>query len=44
MTITTTTFVGKRTRTVALPAGRWLLYPSFIGKKTYFFVTASPAT
>ena len=44
ITITTTTFVGKRTRTVALPAGQWLFYPSFIGKKTYFVVTTSQAT
>ncbi len=44
ITITTTTFVGKRTRTVALPAGQWLFYPSFIGKKTYFVITTSQAT
>jgi hypothetical protein len=38
-TLTSTTFVGKRTRTVALRAGQWFFYPSFVGRKTYFVVT-----
>lgn len=38
-TLTTTTFVGKRTRTVALHAGQWFFYPSFVGRKSYFVVT-----
>ncbi len=39
-TVTGTTFVGKRSVTVALKAGQWFYYPTFIGKKTYFIVVA----
>jgi hypothetical protein len=39
-TLTTTTFTGTRSRTIALKAGQWLFYPTFVGKKTYFIVTS----
>jgi hypothetical protein len=39
-TITTTTYVGKRSATLTLKPGQWFFYPSFVGKKTYFIVTA----
>jgi len=38
--LTTTTFTGKRTKTVTLRAGQWFFYPTFVGKKTYFIVTS----
>lgn len=31
-------FVGKRSTTIALSAGQWFYYPTFVGKKTYFVV------
>jgi hypothetical protein len=31
-------FVGTRKVSVALTAGQWFFYPSFVGKKTYFIV------
>jgi hypothetical protein len=37
-TLTGNGFVGRKTRTVALAAGQWLFYSTFLGKKTYFFV------
>ena len=33
-------FVGKRSRTLVLSPGQWLFYSSFVGKKSYFIVTA----
>ncbi len=39
-TVTGSTFVGTRSVTVVLKAGQWFFYPSFLGKKTYFIVTA----
>ena len=39
-TVTTAGFTGKRSLTVTLTAGQWYYYPSFIGAKTYFFVSA----
>ncbi len=39
-TVTGTAFVGTRSVTVDLMAGQWFFYPSFLGKKTYFIVTA----
>ncbi len=39
-TVTTSPFTGKRSRTLTLSAGQWFFYPSFVGKKTYFIVTA----
>lgn len=38
--ITTTTFTGRRTKTLTLRAGQWLFYPTFVGKKSYFIVTS----
>lgn len=40
ITLTTATFVGKRTATVDLTAGQWFIYPTFVGTKTYFIVAA----
>ena len=40
ITITTTTFTGKRSKTITLRAGQWFFYPTFVGKKTYFIVTS----
>jgi hypothetical protein len=40
VTVTGTSFVGKRTVTVDLKAGQWLFYPSSTGKKSYFVVSA----
>jgi len=37
--VTGAAFVGKHERTVALTAGQWLYYTTFVGKKTYFIVT-----
>jgi hypothetical protein len=31
-------FVGKRSATLELAPGQWFFYPTFVGKKTYFFV------
>ena len=39
-TVTGVGFVGKRTLTLALRAGQWFCYPTFVGKKTYFIVTS----
>jgi hypothetical protein len=39
-TVTGVGFVGKRSLTLALRAGQWFCYPTFVGKKTYFIVTA----
>jgi hypothetical protein len=39
-TIAGVPFVGKRTTTVTLRAGQWFFYPTFVGSKTYFIVTA----
>jgi hypothetical protein len=38
-TVTTARFTGKRSASVILTAGQWYYYPSFIGTKTYFFVS-----
>ena len=40
ITITTTTFTGKRSKTITLRSGQWFFYPTFVGKKTYFIVTS----
>jgi hypothetical protein len=40
VTVTTSPFTGTRSKTLNLKAGQWFFYPSFIGKKTYFIVTA----
>ena len=40
ITITTTTFTGKKKKTLTLKAGQWFFYPTFVGKKTYFIVTS----
>ena len=40
ITITTTTFTGKKQKTLTLKAGQWFYYPTFVGKKTYFIVTS----
>jgi hypothetical protein len=39
--ITTAAFTGKKTKTITLRAGQWFAYPTFVGKKLYFIVTAS---
>jgi hypothetical protein len=39
-TVTAAAFVGKRSVTINLKAGQWFFYPSFVGKKSYFFVLA----
>ena len=39
-TLTGLAFTGARKVTLTLNAGQWLYYPSFVGKKTYFIVTA----
>ncbi len=39
-TVTARTFVGKRSVTINLKAGQWFFYPTFVGKKSYFFVVA----
>lgn len=38
-TVTGAGFTGKRSVSVILTAGQWYYYPSFIGTKTYFFVS-----
>ena len=38
--VTAGTFVGKHTTSITLNRGQWLYYGSFVGKKTYFIVTA----
>ena len=40
ITVTGGTFVGKHTTSITLNRGQWLYYGSFVGKKTYFIVTA----
>jgi hypothetical protein len=40
ITITATTFTGKKQKTLTLKAGQWFYYPTFVGKKTYFIVTS----
>jgi hypothetical protein len=40
LTLTTTAFTGKRTKTVTLHAGQWFFYPTFVGRKTYFIVSS----
>ncbi len=39
-TVTATTFVGTKSVKVDLEAGQWFVYPTFVGKKTFFIVTA----
>jgi hypothetical protein len=39
VTVTTSPFTGKRSRTITMKAGQWFFYPTFVGKKTYFIVT-----
>jgi hypothetical protein len=38
LTVTGTSFVGKRTASVSLSAGQWFFYPTFVGTKSYFIV------
>ncbi|HEX4518972.1 MAG TPA: hypothetical protein VH063_05260 [Gaiellaceae bacterium] len=38
--VTSTTFVGTRSLKLDLRAGQWFVYPTFLGKKTFFIVTA----
>ena len=33
-------FVGKKPKSLTLNRGQWLFYGTFVGKKTYFLVTA----
>jgi hypothetical protein len=40
ITVTGVPFVGKRRVTLNLKAGQWFFYPTFVGAKTYFVVTA----
>jgi hypothetical protein len=40
ITVTSTTFTGKKSKTLNLKAGQWFFYPTFVGKKTYFIVTS----
>jgi hypothetical protein len=40
VTVTTSPFTGKRSRTLTLKAGQWFFYPTFVGKKRYFIVTS----
>ena len=37
-TVTTSPFTGRRKQAIVLGAGQWFVYPSFVGKKTYFIV------
>jgi hypothetical protein len=37
-TVSTVSFVGKRSATLELTAGQWFFYPTFVGHKTYFIV------
>jgi hypothetical protein len=39
--LTAGAFTGKRSKAITLNRGQWLFYGSFVGKKTYFIVTAS---
>jgi hypothetical protein len=38
--LTSGAFVGKKSKELTLNRGQWLLYGTFVGKKTYFLVTA----
>jgi hypothetical protein len=38
--VTSPAFVGKRSKALTLNRGQWLFYGTFVGKKTYFLVTA----
>lgn len=40
VTVTTSPYTGKRSKTLDLKAGQWFFYASFVGKKTYFIVTS----
>ena len=37
-TVTTSPFTGRKKQTIDLGAGQWFVYPTFLGKKTYFIV------
>jgi hypothetical protein len=39
-TVAGASFTGRRTVTIVLKPGQWLFYPTFVGRKTYFVVTA----
>ncbi|HEX4520718.1 MAG TPA: hypothetical protein VH063_14145 [Gaiellaceae bacterium] len=39
-TVTGVSFVGRRSVKVTLTAGQWFFYSTFLGKKSYFIVTA----
>ncbi|HEX4520855.1 MAG TPA: hypothetical protein VH063_14835 [Gaiellaceae bacterium] len=39
-TLTTTTYVGKKSVKVNLKPGQWIFYPTFVGKKSYFIVVS----
>jgi len=38
--LTSGAFVGKKSKALTLNRGQWLFYGTFVGKKTYFLVTA----
>ena len=38
--LTSRAFVGKKSKALTLNRGQWLFYGTFVGKKTYFLVTA----
>jgi hypothetical protein len=38
--VTSAGFVGKKSKSLTLNRGQWLFYGTFVGKKTYFLVTA----
>ena len=38
--LTSGAFVGKKSKSLTLNRGQWLFYGTFVGKKTYFLVTA----
>jgi hypothetical protein len=40
ITLTAGAFVGTKSKALTLNRGQWLFYGSFVGKKTYFLVTA----
>ena len=40
ITLSAGPYVGTKTKALTLGKGQWLFYGSFVGKKTYFLVTA----
>jgi hypothetical protein len=39
-TVSSPSFTGKRSMNLSLKPGQWFFYATFVGKKTYFIVTA----